>query len=289
MKKNKIWGPAGWPWELELLAVVFVLLALIVPWYLELQSTPVVEELTLVQRAAMEKRQEVVAASFSDQVGFFWALAIVGLYFIHLLLAYSSIDMISTSFPHLFSPLIFSIITYVRLLGLRDHGGDMHIVSGAPLEVLAWIGGVILITIMVAMLRKARHLRRFKDIQWDLKMTSKVDGTFFRDLALTFRPLLYTPRSYRACPDGILVVGWLYLLPIPFSGIQGLDIVRRANYTSDARFYATSSESLVRIQPMDSKNAIYISPSDRDHFVAYCNQRLSRGVVSLARDDSDDR
>jgi hypothetical protein len=289
MTKQKIWGPAGWPWEMELLALVFVTMALVVPWYLETQSAPTVEELTLVQRAAMEKRQEVVTATFSDQIGFFWALTIVGLYVIHLLFAYSSIDMISTSFPHLFSPLIFSIITYFRLLGLNDHGGDAGIVSGSPLEAVGWIGGVLLITVMVAMLRKARHLRRFKKVEWDFKTGSKFDRTFFTDLALTFRPLLYTPHTYRACPDGILVVGWLYILPIPFSAIQGLDTVRRTNYTSDARFYATSSQTLVRIQPMESKNAIYISPSDRDQFVAYCNQRLSRGVVSLARDDSDDR
>ncbi len=284
MNKHKTWGPAGWPWELELLAVVFVITSLAIPIWLEMQHTPDPEELSLVERAQMERRAE--QATFQDQVTFFWAVGIVGLYVIHLLMAYSAIDQISTSFSHLFSPLIFSIITYIRLLGLEDRGVAAQIVTGNPLEILFWVLGVLVITLLVARIRMARHLLRFKHIEWDVLTPSRFDGSLLSDLAVTLRPLVYPSRAYRACEEGILIEGWLYVLPLPFSSIQSVEGVRRPNFTSTSQFYATSSKSLVRIQMSDTKVPIYISPSDREQFITYCNRRLSRGVVTLARDTS---
>ncbi len=284
MNKQKTWGPAGWPWELELLALVFVLTALVIPFWLNLQHTPDTEELSLVARAQMERRAEM--ATFEDQKSFFWAVGILGIYIVHLLMAYSAIDQISTSFSHLFSPLIFSMITYIRLLGLEDRGVSAQIVSGNPLEIVFWIVGVLVITLLVARIRMARHMLRFKQMEWDVVTPSRFDGSFFSDLILTFRPLVYPPRAFRACSEGLLIEGWLYVLPLSFNSIQSVEGVKRANFTAAAQFYATSSKGLVRIQPTDTKQPLYISPEDRDQFISYCNRRLSRGVVTLARDTS---
>ncbi len=284
MSKQKTWGPAGWPWELELLALVFVITALAIPIWLNIQHTPEPEELSLVARAQMEKRAEM--ATFEDQKSFFWAVAILGLYVVHLLMAYSAIDMISTSFTHLFSPLVFSMITYFRLMGLEDQGVSAQIVSGKPLEILFWVLGVLVITLLVARIRMARHMLRFKSMEWDIVSPSRFDGSYLSDLMVTLRPLIYPPRAFRACEEGILIEGWLYILPLSFQAIQSVEGVKRANYTSSAQFYATSSKSLVRVQLTESKTPLYISPADRDQFISYCNRRLSRGVVTLARDTS---
>lgn len=282
MSKQKTWGAAGWPWELELLALVFVITALAIPFWLESQHVPDTEELSLVARAQMERRADV--ATFEDQKSFFWAIGIVGLYLVHLLMAYSAIDMISTSFTHLFSPLAFSMITYIRLMGLEDRGISAQIVSGKPHELAFWIVGVLLITFLVARIRMARHMLRFKQVEWDIVSSSRFDGTFLSDLLITIRPLIYPPRAFRACEDGLLIEGWLYILPLPFSAIQSVEGVKRANMSAAAHFYATSIKSLVRVQLSESKIPLYISPSDRDQFISYCNRRLSRGVVTLARD-----
>lgn len=284
MNKQKTWGPAGWPWELELLALVFVITALAIPFWLNVQQTPDPSEMSLYELSQMERRSDT--ATFEDQKSFFWAVAIVGLYVVHLLMAYSAIDMISTSFTHLFSPLVFSMITYFRLLGLEDKGASAHIVSGKPLEAAFWFMGVLLITMLVARIRMARHMLRFKQIEWDVVSPSRFDGTFLSDLAVTFRPLVYPPRAFRACEEGILIEGWLYILPLSFNAVQSVESVKRASYTSSAQFYATSTKTLVRIQLTESKVPIFISPADRDQFIAYCNRRLSRGVVTLARDTS---
>lgn len=286
MNTKKIWGPAGWPWELELLALVFVVTALVIPLWMSTQHVPDPDELSLVARAQMEKRQEV--ATYEDQQNFFWAVAIGGLYLVHILMAYSSLNMISTSVTHLFSPLLFSLITYYRLNTLGDGHAAKQVVSGEPLEVTFWVLGVIAITLLVARVRMARHMLRFRQVDWDIRTPSRFDSTFLKDLAITLRPLIYPPRAYRASEDGILIEGWLYIMPLPFHGLQAIEGVRRVSYSGQAQYFATSSRTLVRVQLIDSKMPIYISPHDRDQFIAYCNRRLSRGVVSLERDTSDD-
>jgi hypothetical protein len=284
--KHKIWGDAGWPWEMELLALVFVVLALAVPLYLNVQEQPDPETIPIAQRIAQQRISES-GATMADSRAFFWGIVIVGLYLVHLLMAYSATDAISTPFVHLFSPLAFAIIAYARLLSLSD-GSVAPIVAGTPQEMAAWILAVLLVTAVVARIRMARHFARFREIDWDLVCNSRFDGTFLKDLIVTFRPLVYPPRKFRVSPEGILIEGWLYVYPIPFSAIKAVESVRRLNFASAGLFFATSSKALVRIQPTETKTPIFISPDDRDDFIACCNGYLNRGVVSLARDDSDD-
>ena len=268
------------------MALVFVLTALIVPLWLATQYVPDPEEMTLVQRAQMERRQ--VEAGYQDMTNFFWAIGILGVYVIHLLIAASSFDMISTSFSHLFSPLIFSSITYFRLLGVTDEETATNLVSGSPLEFSFWVLGVLAITGLVARIRMARHMRRFEDVDWEIQTPSQFDSTFFSDLAITVRPLVYPPRTYRASQDGILIEGWLYILPLSFHSIQSVEGVKQTHYFGQAQHFATSSKTMVRIQLTDSKAPLFISPEDKDAFIAYCNRHLSRGVVTLVRDKSEE-
>ncbi len=279
---KKKWGSPGWPWELELLALVFVATSLVIPYYLEyVEGPPEPEELSIMQRAEQARKQEV--ASLQQQQGFFWAVAIVGIYVVHLIIASASIEMISTPFIHLFSPLIFSMITYFRLHSIGG-GTSGQIVSGTPQEAALWALGVLVITFLVARIRMARHMLRFKDVDWDVSTKALMDGTYLKDLIVTVKPLIYPPRMYRACSEGVLIEGWFYVLPIPFAAIQSVEGIKRIGLAASGEYFATSTKSLVRIQLVEQKTPMYISPADREQFMTYCNQHMTRGVVTLVRD-----
>ena len=291
MKKQRIWESSGRPWGLEVLALVFVLAAIVVPLRIATEQTVDRESLSIVEQRRLEAREQQQTASFEDFTNFFWGLGILGLYGIHLLMASSSINQITTSFTHMFSPLIFSIITYYRLAGLNvDIGGEgRQLLTSSPLEFAAWVLIVMALTILLARVRAIRHGLKFKRIQWDLESKTVRDGTFWSDLAWSIRPLFFAPSAFLASSDGILIKGWLFYLPLSFHSIQSVEMVRKVRTSESAMFYATSTKSLVRVQVKETQQPIYISPADRESFIAYCNQHLSRGsVVSLARDDSDD-
>lgn len=290
MSEKRIWKSSGWPWGLELLAIVFVLAAIIIPWQLAVEDTVDPETLSIVEQRRLEQRQQQQqTGTFDDFMNFFWGLGIVGLYVVHLLMASSAIDQMTTSFTHLFSPLVFSIIAYFRLAGLKTPAGEEELLSSTPLEFVLWVLIVIVLTILLARVRAIRHGLKFKRVEWGVNAKTVKDSTFWSELAWTIRPLIYAPLAYLASEDGILIKGWLFYLPLPYQSIQSVEAVRKASVSESATFYSTTTKGLVRIQVKDTKQPIYISPADRESFIAYCNRHLNRGsVVSLARDDSDD-
>lgn len=284
MSSKKTWAPPGWPWELELLALVFVILALVLPFYIAYTETPPTHELSLLAQSEMMRKQDV--ATMSDQLNFFWAVGILGLYLIFILFAFSSISMLSTPFTHLFSPLVFAMITYYRLLTFKGVGVRSHIVNGSLTEILFWAFGVFFITVLVARVRMARHMLRFRGIDWVFTTPSLLDSTLLTQLSLTVRPLFYPPHKYLVCDEGILIEGWLYVMPIPFSSIQSIENVRKAGFMTAGNYMATSTRSMVRMQLTDSSTPIFISPADRQGFMSHCNEHMRHGVVTLSRDTS---
>lgn len=284
MSAKKTWAPPGWPWELELLALVFVIAALAIPAYISYTDTNTTETevMSLVARAEMAQKQEM--ASLAEQRSVFWAVGIIGLYLTHLIVASTSISMISTPFSHIFAPLAFSMIAYFRLLTFRGVGISSNIVSGSPTQIAFWALGVIVITLLVARLRMARHMLRFRHIEWEFETPALFDQTFWTRLLFTIHPLIYPPHVYKVCSEGILVEGWLYVLPIPFQSVISFEDVRRATFVSAGRYFATSTRNLVRLQLTESNVPFFLSPTDRIGFMRHCNQNLHRGVVSLVRD-----
>jgi len=276
------WGPPGWPWELELLALVFVITAIVAPYYLQAQATDT-STLSILAQAEQAGRQQ---GSWQDMQSFIWAVVIVGMYLAHLVIASSGIDYMSTPFTHLFSPLVFSMITYYRLFVMGKAAPATALVSGSPVEIILWILGVLVITFMVARIRMARYLLKFKHVEWELTTPTLFDKTFW-ELALYVRPLIYTPRLYRACPSGILIEGWTYAMPIPFERVHSVDAVQGAGFLSSGYCLATSVKSLVRLQISEKAEPILISPKGRAEFVRYCEQRL--GTTRLIKIQSDTR
>lgn len=256
-----------------MLALVFVLTAIAVPYYLQFMQAPEPSQLSLMDKAEMARLSQM--ATWQDLEGFFWAVVIVGLYLAHLAMASASLDFMSTPFTHLFSPLVFSMITYYRLHQLAK-GATMAtpIVSGTPLEIVIWVLGVLVITYLVARIRTARLMLNYRDIDWNISTPALFDATYIQ-LVLQIRPLIYPPRIYRACDDGILIEGWFYAMPIPFDSIHAVDAVHGPAFTSQGYCLATSMRSMLRIQTTEQAEPILISPKDRNTFLHYCQQHIA--------------
>ena len=273
MKDKQHWGPPGWPWELELLALVFVVTAILVPYYLQYMQAPEPSQMSLMAKAEHARRQEMT--TWQDMEGFFWAIIIVGFYLVHIAMASASIDFMSTPFTHLFSPLVFSAITYYRLFKLKTVAlAGTPLVSGKPLEIGIWLTGVLVITYLVARIRMARLMLGFRDTDWDVTTPSLFDKTY-TELMVQIRPLIYAPRLCRACSKGILIEGWFYAMPLPFDSIQSIDAVQGTTMVSSSYCLATSLRSMVRIQIAEKAEPVLISPKDRVAFLRYCQQHVA--------------
>lgn len=234
---KKTWSPPGWPWELELLALLFVITAIVIPIYLGSMQPVQEQELSLIEQARADKLHRSGADDAS--AGFFWAVVIVGLYLAHIAMASASLEYISTSFTHLISPLLFSMITYFRLFELTEGSNvTMHVVKGTMPEILLWVIGVLAITFLVARIRMARHMLKFRDVKWQIVTPAKVDSSYFR-LMPYITPLLYTPKCYKACSEGLVIEGRMYVMPIPYESIQSLSSVKRSAYTSSGSYLST--------------------------------------------------
>ncbi len=273
MKEEKRWAPPGWPWELELLALIFVLTAVIIPYYLQATTTPDLSQLSLFERYELEKQEES-RGTWQESSDFIWAIGIICLYLAHIVMAGASVNFLSTSFTHLFAPLMFAGITYYRLLQLKtDVTTNTGIVRGSVLEVFVLAAGVLVITFLVARIRMARHMLHFRDVVWEVATPTLFDSTFPR-IAGRLQPLIYPPRMYRACAEGLMVEGWLYVLPIPYRLIHAIDRVPRAALQGTGYYLATSTQNLVRIQLTESPEPIFISPTDQASFLRYCQQHI---------------
>lgn len=259
-----------------MLALVFVVTAIAVPYYVQSLQAPEPAQLSLMDKAELARGGP--PATWMDSGEFFWGVILVGLYLAHLAMASASVDFMSTPFTHLFSPLVFSMVTYYRLYHLeKDVSLTTPIVNGTPLEIVVWVLGVLVITYLVARIRMARLMLNFRDIDWALSTPTVFDSSYGQML-LQVRPLIYPPRVYRACEKGILIEGWFYAMAVPFDSIHAVDAVQGAAFTSQGYCLATSMRNMLRIQVSEKTEPILISPRDRNTFLHYCQQHIAAKV-----------
>ena len=193
MSKNKTWSSPGWPWELDILAFVFVVIALLVPFLIYHENT------------SAAGVSNPAALRLKEQTYILWSIGIGVLYVMHIAVASASLGNISTPFIHLISPLGFALLGYYRIYEVSADMGSITMINGETGQVVAASAAVIFITLVVAKLRMARLMHRFRDVQWDLVCPSSYDRSYF-ELMTQFRPLVYPPRRYRASEQGLLVV-----------------------------------------------------------------------------------
>ncbi len=261
MSKNKTWAAPGWPWELDILALIFVVLAVWVPYDIFQECAPAIKNPAILK--------------LKEQTYTLWSIGICILFAMHLAVANVRMEALSTPFVHLVSPLIFAFLAYYRIFVVSHDFNRISVINGSAGQIALLAVAIILITLIVAKLRMARYLHRFRDVQWDLICRSPYDSTYL-ELMAQFRPLVYPPRRYRASEQGVLVEGWFYTIVIPFETVQTINPVRSMGIASAGNYYATSSRCLVRFELLDSDRPLFISPENRDEFLQYCARHVAR-------------
>ena len=261
-KQKNDWGQPGWPWELELLSLLFIALAIVLPIYLS--------ELNGDAAAA-----DGIASKLAEQQRILWTTAVAGLYFVHIVAVHGSRDLISTPLLSMLSPLFFSCLAYYRLaVALSNHPGDIASVSASASDLLLLVACVVALTFLLARLRMARLLLGLRDENWDLISPARFDRTYFR-LISEWRPLVYQPRRYRVSPNGLLIEGWFYVLAVPFSLVHSVSAPAYAVPPPPGRHFDTSLHNLIRLELTEFPEPLFISPEARDEFLKYC-RRLAR-------------
>ena len=268
MSKNKTWAPPGWPWELDLLSLIFLVAGLLIPYNIFIQHYA--ESSLAANQAALKLK---------EQTYILWSIGLVVLFVMHLALAGASDDSMSTPFIHLFSPLVFAGLAYYRIYTVSHDMGQASFVTGHWTQMLLFGVVVVAATLIMARLGLARHMHRYRDESWDLICPARYDRSFFT-LIVQFRPLVYPPRRYRLSQNGILVEGWFYAIVLPFSKLQSMNPVRFMGISTAGHYYASNSSNLVRFELLDSDRPLFISPEQRDEFIQYCMHHLLRARPS---------
>ena len=274
MRTRNQWMRPGWPWELELLSFVFVLVAIAVPVYSAYLSEPTPAP-TLLQQA-LGTSAKARFAHFIHMHDVLWAIALLGLFTAVIAASRRGADMLSTPFIHLVAPLFFSFVAYYRLYEVpQASGARISIVSPNSGHIVAWAVGIIVIIALLTRLRTARYALIFREITWDITTPARRDGSILK-LAPRVLPLIYEPRTYRACDDGIAVEGWFYIMVLPFNLVQSISETLQPERLPPGQYFACSVNRLIRIQLSSWPHPFFIAPRDHEEFFAYCNQRIRR-------------
>jgi len=272
--KKKKWNPPSMPWELELITLIFVLAALVIPFYFTTEVSA--QSFQEIQKASNGNVVQFGQGSLNTQFGFLWALGILGLYIFHIALSATEVNRVTASPHHLLAPCVFAFIAYHRIDAIPNlQDTALSMIDGSIAQIAALVTVIALITSILSRLRTYRYLTGFDEVQWDVISKSLFDSSYFQ-LILQMRPLLYAPRRYRACSEGILVEGWFYAMPIGFDDIHALSIVNSGSSLNTGLFYASSARHLIRIELHDSLKPTYISPDNREEFARYCVQHIAR-------------
>lgn len=271
MSKQKTWAPPGWPWELDALTLVFVIIALAVPYLLSTGHADITPGTDANPATAVLQEQRSVL----------WAIGIVVLFVMHLAVAGASLETISTPFIHLISPMAFALIAYYRVYTVAHDTGKAAVVNGSALQLTILVLAVAVTTLLVARIRMARYLLRFNDVKWDIISKARYDASYF-ELMAELRPLIYPPRFYRASEEGLLVEGWFYIMPVPFEMVQSLTALNTAGIATSGKYHASNTHSLMRMELLDNSQPLFISPENRNEFLQYCVNHVMRLRPHLA-------
>ncbi|HMP74630.1 MAG TPA: hypothetical protein PKE55_15350, partial [Kiritimatiellia bacterium] len=278
-QRNQPWNPPGWPWELEAIAFLILLAALFVPMVLFDSGNEAIARTTLIQEATGQAASSR-SNPLSEQMSFMWSFGIVSLYIIHLVLGGMNYNKLTTPMTHIVTPLLLTVIAFYQIShAAAENAVEMPFIDGNPVNLALLLLLVFLVTLIAARVRMARYMLRFRDEAWEIVTPTVYDGTFTKILA-QWRPLLYTPRLYRACNRGILIEGWTYLMPMSFDSINAISKINSVSMSATGYYFATSAKSLLRLETTDSTVSTFISPQARDDLAVYCNQHIARRRAS---------
>lgn len=273
-EQSPIWVQPKRPLEIEAIVLLFLLVALLMPLYIGMIHTePPPPPQTLLEQARGPAAP--AATNFSNVVGMLWGVSILGLYLMHVTMGSSFLNYNTTPAYYLVAPLIFGGIAYYRMYQQQAlYSLSEPLVSASPGIVFLAFSGILLATCLLARMRMLRYRLRYRKIDWDMVLAARRDKTFWSQLAWQFRPLLYPPRRYRVCPDGLLIEGWLYLRAVPMRILEDVEHVEQFNSLLQAEIYAGSARDLVQINLSEQSQPILISPRHHEEVIQYCREKL---------------
>lgn len=267
--KKKKWNPPGWPWELELIILIFFVGALMIPLMLETPATGP------VSRAAATAK--ITATDpIRTQIGFLKNAMIASLYLVHLILGFVQYNRLTVSLMHFLSPTLFAYLAYNRIShtpGVED--SLFRFMDGSTWQYI--VIGVVMpaLTLLLMHLRRLRYMSSYEDTAWELDTPAAYDRGYLTLLG-QMMPLFYPPSRYRVCKEGLVVEGWHYAMPVGFADINRIMRIPASGVLRSGYYHAGSLSHLVRIDLIDSPKPLFIAPRDPDAFVKCCQPYIAR-------------
>jgi len=256
------WRPS-WPWELEIVAAIFALAAILPPLYVCSRAAPVAPGSLAAAYLALPE-QNLVRQAIIYNV--YWGIAVLLLYAGHIAITAATRRWISVPVAHMAAPLLFGGIALYRGTTHCGIGTAPPAASCSPPILAAWTVGLLSLVFLTGQVTRWRHVRRFRNEPWLVVSPARWDLSFVRLVPL-LRPLLYPPTRYRLSEQGILIEGVNYAMSIPFDVIQAVEYSTLPSLFSSGFFLAGSSRTLVMIRLKDWSEPVFLSPAERDTFV----------------------
>lgn len=267
-KQTGKWAPPPWPWGVELMTLAFFLFAVGAPGFFDrffVEEAQLLAQPSWPNLDTLQIRHQFLGGAF-----------VAILYVAHICWAVSTTEHISLSASHLFAPTVFAGGAFLRMMQHSHYIGYADRLFARPgLQVAILLIGVQAITFLIARRRMLQVWRRFEGQDWDLVVGPHRDGSWLKLMLSRLQPIFYPPHSFRACPEGILIEGYSFAMPISFEEIETVFPVAMAPLSSPGTYLASSANDLVGIKLYEEDAPFYISPQKPDRFFAYCHDRIS--------------
>jgi hypothetical protein len=261
-----------------ILAGLFFLVSVISPALVE-PPQPDKENTTLMEVRLQQHTDTSPASRIFNRREMPWLMISGLLFFAYLVSPNPFIEMVTLPLYDLFAPFVFSIILYIRLTGaVRVAGTSFRFIRGGALDAVLWLLGTCVLVAAALAINVTRNRLRWRKVKFDITSPTLRDKTF-RRLLLNLYPLVYYPRSFRICADGVLVCGLHYLMAIPFTAVEKVSLER--NPATDiligsSAFLATSTKRLIRLNIKGARKPVYITPKKHAAFMMYIRIARSR-------------
>jgi hypothetical protein len=254
-----------------ILASVLFACSVISPALIEHPETDESEVTLMSQRDTDDQDMSPLARIF-DRKEMSWLMISGLIYLAYLFTPNPFIAMVTVPLSDLFAPFVFSAILYMRLLsGIRRAGSEFLGIQGKAADILLWIALTFLLVAITLFINICRNRLRWRKTRFDITSPSLRDKSF-RRLMLNLYPLFYTPHNFRICADGIIIVGWYYIMAIPISAVQKIHLERHPStdeLIGNTAFLATSSKRLIRLTVKGLSRPLFISPKKHSAFMMY--------------------
>jgi len=265
---DSVWKRVSWPWEIEFLTLLMVGCAVAGPLLLGSFFDPGITE---VDPEAYRPLNELAVRQ-----SFLGGAFVLLLYVAHLYWASSTTEFITVSASHLLAPTLFCVTAYLRISHHNlEEGLTQTFFNGVAWEFCLVLASIQGLTWVLARNRMNRCLKHFEGERWEISEKSRADLSHLKLILARIQPLFYPPRRFRASREGILIEGFSYVAPIPFSEIERVFMAVKPQLPSPGTYLARTSHDLVGLKLFEEADPIFISPEEPVAFHNYCVDRVT--------------